>query len=27
MQEIKKLQRIALGKFPKKFVFEDFMAN
>ena len=27
MQEIKKLQRIALGKFPKIFVFEDFMAN
>jgi hypothetical protein len=27
MSEIKKLQRIALGKFPKKFVFEDFMSN
>ena len=27
IQEIKKLQRIALGKFPKKFVFEDFMSN
>jgi len=27
MSEIKKLQRIALGKFPKTFVFEDFMAN
>lgn len=27
VQEIKKLQRIALGKFPKKFVFEDFMSK